>query len=61
VTAAVVVKLGLTVTEEQVLDACRTYLAGYKKPTRVAFVSELPMTASLKVSRSRVREALLSD
>jgi acyl-CoA synthetase (AMP-forming)/AMP-acid ligase II len=61
VTAAVVVEPGLTVTEEQVLDTCRTYLAGYKKPRRVAFVSELPMTASLKVSRSRVREALLSD
>jgi acyl-CoA synthetase (AMP-forming)/AMP-acid ligase II len=59
VTAAVVVEPGMTVTEEQVLDACRTYLAGYKKPTRVAFVGELPMTVSLKISRSRVRDALL--
>ena len=61
VAAAVVVEPGMIVTEGQVLDACRTYLANFKKPTRVTFVSELPMTASLKISRSRVREALISD
>lgn len=60
VAAAVVVEPGMIVTEDQVLDACRTYLATFKKPTRVTFVSELPMTASLKISRSRVREALLA-
>jgi acyl-CoA synthetase (AMP-forming)/AMP-acid ligase II len=59
VAAAVVVEPGMIVTEEHVLDASRTYLASFKKPTRVAFVSELPMTASLKVSRARVRDALL--
>jgi len=59
VAAAVVVEPGMIVTEEHVLDACRTFLASFKKPTRVVFVSELPMTASLKVSRSRVRDALL--
>jgi acyl-CoA synthetase (AMP-forming)/AMP-acid ligase II len=59
VAAAVVVEPGMTVTEEQILDVCRTYLASFKKPTRVAFVNDLPMTASMKVSRSRVRDALL--
>ena len=61
VAAAVVVEPGKTVTEEQVLEACRTYLASFKKPTRVAFVSELPMTASMKISRSRVRDSLLQN
>jgi len=61
VVAAVVVELGMTVTAEQILDACRAYLASFKKPTRVAFIAELPMTASLKISRSRVRDLLLRD
>jgi len=61
VAAAVVVEPGMIVTEDQVLDACRTYLASFKKPTRVTFVSDLPMTTSMKISRALVREALLSD
>jgi acyl-CoA synthetase (AMP-forming)/AMP-acid ligase II len=59
VAAAIVASPDATVTEEQVLETCRTYLAGYKKPTRIQFVDALPMTTSLKVSRQRVREALL--
>lgn len=43
-------------TEEQVLDVCRSRLAGYKKPTRVYFVDALPRTPSQKVSRASVRE-----
>lgn len=61
VAAAVVVEPGMIVTEEQILDLCRTYLASFKKPTRVTFLQELPLTASLKISRSRVREVLLSS
>jgi fatty-acyl-CoA synthase len=43
-------------TEDQILEQCRTFLAGYKKPTRVYFVDELPRTPSQKVSRASVRE-----
>jgi fatty-acyl-CoA synthase len=43
-------------TEEQVLEACRTHLAGYKKPTHVYFIEALPHTPSQKVSRAAVRQ-----
>lgn len=58
VAAAVVIKPGSGVTEELILDTCRQFLAGYKKPTRITFVESLPMTASMKVSRLLVREAM---
>ena len=57
-TAAVVPRRGARVTEEELLDHCRTYLASYKKPTRVVFVDALPTTASLKTSRQAVRKML---
>jgi acyl-CoA synthetase (AMP-forming)/AMP-acid ligase II len=54
---AVVVRAGPDYpTEEQVLEACRTHLAGYKKPTRVYFVEARPRTPSQKVSRAAVRD-----
>jgi acyl-CoA synthetase (AMP-forming)/AMP-acid ligase II len=54
---AVVVREGLDhPTEEQVLEACRIHLAGYKKPTRVHFTETLPRTPSQKISRAAVRE-----
>jgi acyl-CoA synthetase (AMP-forming)/AMP-acid ligase II len=44
------------VTEEEVIAACRSDLASYKKPTRVLFVDDVPRTVSLKVRRAEVRE-----
>lgn len=57
--AAVVVRTpdGQT-TAEELIEHCRTYLAGYKKPTTVVFVDALPTTSSLKISRSAVRAML---
>ena len=58
VVAVVVPDAGLpagALTEDVIIEHCRTRLAGYKKPTRVVFVDSLPLTASLKVSRARVR------
>jgi acyl-CoA synthetase (AMP-forming)/AMP-acid ligase II len=43
-------------TEKQVLEQCRSHLAGYKKPTRVFFADSLPRTPSQKISRASVRE-----
>jgi acyl-CoA synthetase (AMP-forming)/AMP-acid ligase II len=56
VVAAVVRAVGSSVTADEVVDHCRLYLAGYKKPTRVLFVDELPRTPSQKVSRASVRD-----
>lgn len=58
VAAVVVRQEGSSLSEQEVVAHCRTYLAGYKKPTSVVFVESLPTTTSLKVSRARVREML---
>lgn len=58
VAAAVVRRSGATVTEAELVEHCRAYLASYKKPTSITFVDALPMTTSLKVSRASVREML---
>ncbi|SDZ01734.1 malonyl-CoA/methylmalonyl-CoA synthetase [Geodermatophilus africanus] len=55
VVAVVVRPPGSDLTEEDVVAACRRRLAGYKKPTRVVFVDQLPRTVGLKVSRAAVR------
>ena len=55
VTAFVVRKPGAVVTEAAILEHCRANLAGYKKPRRVVFVSELPRTSVNKVSREALR------
>jgi acyl-CoA synthetase (AMP-forming)/AMP-acid ligase II len=56
VVAAVVRAEGASVTAEDVVEHCRTHLAGYKKPTRVLFMDSLPRTASQKISRASVRD-----
>jgi len=47
-------------TEEAVIDHCRAQLAGFKKPSRVLFVDELPRTAGLKVARGQLRDQVLA-
>lgn len=61
VAAAVVTEPAAPVDEQTVLDRCRDMLAGYKKPTRVEFLSALPMTTSQKVSRAAVRDRLRAE
>ncbi|QEC50417.1 long-chain fatty acid--CoA ligase [Baekduia soli] len=56
VTAVVVPRPGMTVTEDEVVAACTERLAGYKKPRVVEFVDELPKTGSGKLMRRRVRD-----
>ena len=43
-------------TENDVIEHCRLGMASYKKPSRVLFETELPMTTSLKVAREALRE-----
>ncbi len=42
--------------EEELIEHCRLNLAGYKKPSRIAFVEELPRNASGKVLKRSLRE-----
>ncbi|HEY2053785.1 MAG TPA: long-chain fatty acid--CoA ligase [Solirubrobacterales bacterium] len=54
---AVVVRApGATVGEEELIEHCRERLAGYKKPSAVVFVDELPRNAAGKVLKRRLRD-----
>ncbi len=55
VTAIVSRESGSDVTEEAIIDACRSTIASYKKPQRVLFVDDLPKTPSGKVLRRALR------
>ena len=54
--AFVVVKPGETLSEEEVVAFGRERLANYKVPRRVRIVSELPLNATGKVLKDRLRE-----
>jgi O-succinylbenzoic acid--CoA ligase len=61
VAAAVVVKEGAPLTEEELTAFCRKRLARYKMPHIVHFMDALPQTASGKVWREAVRKALSEE
>jgi long-chain acyl-CoA synthetase len=51
VKAFVVLKEGMTATEQEIIDFCREHLAKYKVPSSVMFRSSLPKSAMGKVLR----------
>jgi acyl-CoA synthetase (AMP-forming)/AMP-acid ligase II len=53
--ALVVTRDGDTLTEEAVIEHCRTMLSSYKKPRTVEFLAELPTNAYGKVLKSELR------
>jgi fatty-acyl-CoA synthase len=57
VAAAVRVKPGTAVTEEELVSWCACELAKFKVPRYVRFVPEYPMTASGKIQKYKLREA----
>ncbi|MBF8191049.1 acyl--CoA ligase [Nonomuraea sp. K274] len=56
VAAAVVPAPGCHLTAEDVVTACRTRLASYKKPLLVDVVDELPLSSTGKINRREVRD-----
>jgi fatty-acyl-CoA synthase len=56
VTAAVVVRKGVTLTEDDVLRHCREHLAGFKIPKQVFFVDTLPKNPSGKLLKRDLRQ-----
>jgi acyl-CoA synthetase (AMP-forming)/AMP-acid ligase II len=58
VCAVVVPSAGATPTLEALQDGVRARLAGYKVPRRLVLVAELPVLASGKVDKKRVRAEL---
>lgn len=61
VKALVVPVVGVPITEESVIDWCRSRLAGYKCPKTVDLVPELPRTAAGKVLKRVLREPYWRD
>ena len=55
----IVIKEGERMTEDEALKYCEGKLAKYKIPKHVAFLKELPMTASEKIKRRNLREDYL--
>ena len=58
VTAAVVPGTDASLSEAELIEFCRTRLAGYKTPKRVEFVSDLPIDFQGKVRKRELREML---
>jgi fatty-acyl-CoA synthase len=57
----VIPRRGAKLTAEAIQAACRGKIASFKIPRHVVFVDELPMTASGKVQRTKLRERALTD
>ena len=55
VKAAVVLKAGMTATEDEIIEFCKARLASYKKPQSVDFVDTLPKNAQGKMLRRELR------
>ena len=56
VKAIVVLRDGADATEDDLVEFCRSQLAGYKRPRSVDFIAELPRNASGKVLKKELRE-----
>lgn len=56
VKAVVVLRAGAGATEAELVEHCRTRLAGYKKPQSVDFVKELPKGSTGKILKREIRE-----
>lgn len=55
---AFIVRRDETITEELIMEHARENLAGYKLPTQIRFLDELPKNASNKVIRRQLRDTL---
>jgi fatty-acyl-CoA synthase len=57
----IVTKEGEKLTGEEALKSCEGRIARYKIPRQVVFLTELPMTASQKIRRNKLREDYLNQ
>ncbi|SNB44979.1 AMP-binding protein [Geobacter sp. DSM 9736] len=61
VMAAIILKKGEEMTEEEVKAFCRGKIANYKIPRYVKFVSSYPMTASGKIQKFKLQEMAIEE
>jgi len=59
--AWIVAKPDVTVTEQELIDHCSKYLAGYEVPRRYAFIKELPKTMVGKTLRRELIQMEIED
>lgn len=59
VVAAIVLRPGSRATEEELIGWCRRSLAGYKKPSQVWMVDQLPKSGIGKVLRREIKQQFL--
>jgi len=56
--AAVVLRAGAAATDEEILTHCRQRLAGFKVPSRIVVLAELPRVGAGKLNREALRDLL---
>ena len=61
VCAFVILRPGRSLTEEALREFCRGRIAHYKIPRHVRFVAEMPVTATGKPQKFRMRERLIEE
>jgi acyl-CoA synthetase (AMP-forming)/AMP-acid ligase II len=61
VRAAVVLREDATATESELIEHCRSLLAGYKKPRTIEVLSELPKGATGKILKRSLRDPHWAD
>jgi fatty-acyl-CoA synthase len=61
VMAAIILKKGETMTEDEVKEFCAGKIANYKIPKYVKFVEGYPMTASGKIQKFKLREMAIKE
>lgn len=61
VMAAIILKKGAVMTEDEVREYCRGKIANYKIPKYVKFVDGYPMTASGKIQKFKMREMAIKE
>ncbi|MEE2996291.1 MAG: AMP-binding protein [Pseudomonadota bacterium] len=54
--AAIVSRPGVEITENDIIEHCRSRIGGYKIPRRMAFVGELPKSAMGKILKTELRK-----
>lgn len=61
VMAAIILKKGMSMSEEEVRSFCKDRIANYKIPKYVKFVESYPMTASGKIQKFKMRELAIKE
>jgi len=61
VMAAIVLKKGIEMSEDEVREFCKDRIANYKIPRYVKFVEGYPMTASGKIQKFKLREMAIKE